>query len=398
MSGYQEVLTDPSYAGQIVVMTFPLIGNTGVNAADHEAPTPRAAGLVVRRLSRYTTNHRAEETLGDFLGRHRLPVAEELDTRAITRHLRIRGAMRAVLATDERARLADPALVELARAAPGLGGVDLATRVSRVTPARAAIDGSLHPIAAGDPFAGGRGPRVLLVDYGVKAGIARSLAARGARVVVVPGAIDATEALALAPDGVVLSNGPGDPEPVTSGIRLARELIGKLPILGICLGHQLLGLGLGLEIEKLHFGHRGANHPVLELASGRVLITSQNHGYTVVASAGANGGSADGKLVDGKRLTEGIEVTHRSLFDGTLEGLRHRALQIRSVQFHPEASPGPHDASPIFDRFLGDVATPSRAAASDSRPSSGHPSGSHPSGSQPSSNHPSEKRCPAATS
>jgi carbamoyl-phosphate synthase small subunit len=338
MTGYQEVVTDPSYAGQIVIMTFPLIGNAGANATDSESPTLRARGLVVRRFSRFTTNHRAEESYADFLARNGIPAAEDIDTRALTRHLRTRGAMRAVLATDEHAQLADPELAALARSAPSLIGVDLATAVSRAAPARALADGRLDPVPAGDPFLGGGGPRLLVLDFGAKAGIPRALAERGARVAVFPATTPAAEILALAPDGVVFSNGPGDPAAVTPGIALARALVGHLPILGICLGHQLLALALGLGIEKLHFGHRGANHPVLDLETGRVLVTSQNHGFTVVARGGCD-----------------VEVTHRSLFDSTLEGFRERGLRLRAVQFHPEATPGPRDASPIFDQFLADL-------------------------------------------
>jgi carbamoyl-phosphate synthase small subunit len=339
MTGYQEVVTDPSYAGQIVLLTFPLIGNAGANATDAESVTPRARGLIVRRFSRYTTNHRAEETFVDLLHRHGIPAAEDMDTRAITHHLRTRGAMRAALVTDERATGSDRELVALAGAAPGLVGIDLATAVSRAVPERVAADGRTAPVPAGDPFAGGEGPRLLVLDFGVKAGIPHALAARGARVVILPATTPAADILALAPAGVVLANGPGDPAAVAPGIALARALLGRVPLLGICLGHQLLALALGLAIEKLHFGHRGANHPVLDLETGRVLVTSQNHGFTVVPRGGRE-----------------IEVTHRSLFDSTLEGFRERSLRVRAVQFHPEARPGPHDASPIFDQFLADLA------------------------------------------
>ena len=346
MTGYQEVVTDPSYAGQIVLMTFPLIGNAGANATDSEAAIPRARGLVVRRFSRYTTNHRAEESFLAFLLRHGIPAAEDIDTRALTRHLRTRGAMRAVLATDERATGGDQELAALASSAPGLVGVDLATAVSRSAPERVLADGRCEPVPAGDPFAGGAGPRLLVLDFGVKAGIPHALAARGARVVVLPATTPAADIFALHSDGVVLANGPGDPEAVRPGIALARALLGQTPLLGICLGHQLLALALGLGIEKLHFGHRGANHPVLDVESGRVLVTSQNHGFTVVP-----------------RGEREIEVTHRSLFDSTLEGFRERSLRIRAVQFHPEARPGPHDASPIFDQFLADLAQAPTAAS-----------------------------------
>ncbi len=342
MTGYQEVLTDPSYAGQIVVMTFPLIGNTGVNRWDHESEAPRAAGFVARRVSRFTTNYRAEEGLSDFLGRMALPAADEIDTRAVTRHLRTRGAMRAALVTDERAARSDAELAALAAAGPSLIGLDLASQVARPAPTRALADGSLEPMAGGDPFAGGGGPKIAVVDFGMKAGIARLLVASGARVVVVPGSWNVAELLALAPDGVVLSNGPGDPEAVTPGIQLARALLGRLPVFGICLGHQLLALALELGIEKLHFGHRGANHPVLDVDTGRVLITSQNHGFAVTATGPA---AAD------------LRITHRSLFDGTLEGFAHPTLRLRAVQFHPEASPGPHDAAGLCREFVASIAT-----------------------------------------
>lgn len=323
LSGYQETFTDPSFLGQIVVMTAPMIGNYGVNPEDMESGAPRVAGVVVRELTRHPSNYRATQSLGDWLEGAGVPLIEGVDTRALTRHLRSRGAMRGVIAAGERP---DEELKRRLLASPSMTGLDLASRAGAT-----AIE---HV---------GSGPRVVAFDFGMKRNIVRMLAASGLEVAVVPAGTSAEEVNALKPDGMFLSNGPGDPAPLDHAIRTIRTLADSgLPTFGICLGHQLLGLAYGGRTVKLPYGHRGGNHPVKELGSGRVLITSQNHGFAVE-------GEPAGTRIPG---APELELTHRNLNDGTVEGLRHRTLPVFAVQYHPEAAPGPHDAYPHFREFL----------------------------------------------
>ncbi len=346
MSGYQEVLTDPSYAGQIVVMTAPQIGNYGITPFDEESARPQVAGFVVRSLSR-PSNWRSVETLHAYLERHDIPGLFDVDTRALTRLLRSRGAQRGALGVET----APEALRDMARAWPGLEGRDLAAVVTcdapyTLEPRRAAEpQGDLRDgaYAAGpDGRLDGEGLHIVVFDFGVKRNILERLTARGCRVTVVPAATTAEQALALAPHAILLSNGPGDPQAVGYGVDTVRRLLGRVPLFGICLGHQILGLALGGRSFKLKFGHRGVNHPVHDRETGKVRITSQNHGFALDADSLP---SAD------------VEVTETSLNDGTVEALRHRSLPVFSVQYHPEASPGPHDNDAHFDRFLRLAAT-----------------------------------------
>lgn len=337
MTGYQEVLTDPSYRGQIVTMTYPQIGNYGINSEDAESSSAQVAGFIVREHSRITSNFRSEQSLGDFLKSQGTVAIESIDTRALTRRLRSQGALRGILSTID---LDDASLVAKAKASPGLVGRDL---VSEVTPKQqstwseplsrwAHIDGSGTDATAD-------GPHVVAMDFGMKWNIPRHLVGKGCRVTIVPGQTTAKEILALSPDGVFLSNGPGDPEPVAYAIDTIRNLIGEKPIFGICLGHQLLSLACGAKTYKMKFGHRGANHPVQDLATGNVEITSQNHGFAV----------------DPKTLPADLEVTHVSLNDQSVEGVRHKSASAFSVQYHPEASAGPHDSHYLFDRFIASM-------------------------------------------
>ncbi|MBX9788471.1 MAG: glutamine-hydrolyzing carbamoyl-phosphate synthase small subunit [Pirellulales bacterium] len=342
MTGYQEILTDPSYRGQIVVMTAPEIGNYGVNDEDVESERPHLAGFIVRQQSRVASNFRADADLDSYLRRYNIVALSGIDTRALVRRIRIVGAMKGVLSTTD---LDDASLVAKAKASPGLVGRDL---VREVVPAKARQwREPLNPLArleagpdaaAAEVSAAGssdRAPHVVALDYGMKWNIPRHLVDVGCRVTVLPGTATADEVLAAKPDGVFLSNGPGDPEPLEYAISTIRALLGKQPIFGICLGHQLLALACGARTFKLKFGHRGANQPVMNLEIERVEITSQNHGFAVDEAA----------------LPSCVEVTHRNLNDQTIEGLRHRELAAFSVQYHPEASAGPHDSRYLFDKF-----------------------------------------------
>jgi carbamoyl-phosphate synthase small subunit len=334
ITGYQEIFTDPSYSGQIVVLTYPQIGNYGANDADNEAVRPFIEGLVVREFSGLSSNWRSEETAQHFLAASGVPVITGIDTRALVRHLRSRGVMRGVLsAVSGDAK----ELVERARKSPSMAGLDLATRVST----RERYEWEL-PVEACSPSEHISRPRegrlhVVAYDFGMKRNILRRLVQAGCRLTVVPAGTSAEDVLALKPSGVFLSNGPGDPEPLTHQAAQVRKLIGRVPIFGICLGHQILGLALGAKTYKLKFGHRGANHPVLNKVTGKVEITSHNHGFAVDP--------------DSLNLNE-IEITHTNLNDETLEGFRHRNHPVFCVQYHPEAAPGPHDSQYLFDDFV----------------------------------------------
>ena len=335
MTGYQEILTDPSYKGQIVTMTYPLIGNYGVNKEDVESRLPFLEGFVVRECSQIASNWRAQESLGVYLKHNGILGIEGIDTRALTLHIREAGAMKAVLSTidsDEKS------LVKKAQASQGLVGIDL---VKEVTSDRKYIWSKLEDrkiTKYGVPSTEYRATRkVVVLDCGVKYNILRKLMEHGCEAVVVPADTTAEEILRLRPDGVLLSNGPGDPAAVKYVVETTRKLIGRLPIFGICLGHQMLGLALGAKTYKLKFGHHGANHPVKDLLTGKVSITVQNHGFCVD--------------IDSLNIKD-IEITHINLNDNTLEGIRHKKLPIFSVQFHPEASAGPHDAGYLFGEFI----------------------------------------------
>jgi carbamoyl-phosphate synthase small subunit len=340
MTGYQEILTDPSYAGQIVTMTAPEMGNYGVAPDDLESRTPQVAGFIVREESPIASNWRADGTLRDYLARHDVVAISGIDTRALTRVLRSAGVMRGIIATGD----ADPrALVERAQALPSMAGSDLVLGVT----CERAFDWVPSPQNGSGPadeeFAPpvktrtGRNLRVAAYDFGMKWNILRRFTAYGCDVRVFPATAPASELLDAGPDGVFLSNGPGDPAVLSYAISNARQLINAdLPVFGICLGHQILSLAMGAGTYKLKFGHRGANHPVKEKASGKIEITSQNHGFAV----------------DRESLPSDLEETHVNLYDGTIEGLRHKTAPVFCVQYHPEASPGPHDADYLFKQFV----------------------------------------------
>ena len=322
MTGYQEILTDPSYRGQIVVMTYPLIGNYGVNRTDVESEKPQAEGFVVRSVSPVASNWRGEETLQEWLCSQQTVAIQGIETRALTILLREKGALKGVISTVD---LDEKRLIEKARSSPGLIGRDLVKEVT------------CKEVHAWDQSPSGEKRfRVVAVDCGMKAHIPRMLTQVGAQVTVAPATITAKEIFALRPEGLFLSNGPGDPEGMPYLVSTVKECIGRLPIFGICLGHQILGLALGGTTYKLKFGHHGANHPVMDVRTGRIEITAQNHGFSV-----------DLDQIPGQE----VEMTHVNLNDRTCEGMRHKSLPIFSVQYHPEASPGPHDAGHHFQKF-----------------------------------------------
>jgi carbamoyl-phosphate synthase small subunit len=342
MTGYQEILTDPSYSRQLVTLTYPHIGNTGVNAEDEESARVHAAGLVIRDLPVRSSSWRSSQDLPDYLRNQGVPGIADIDTRRLTRILREKGAQNGCLQAG--AGLDEDAALAAARAFPGLAGMDLACEVSTAeaydwTAGLWSLElGQGAPLAADDPALQ---YHVVAYDYGIKRNILRMLAARGCRVTVLPAQTPAAEVLALRPDGVFLSNGPGDPEPCDYAITAIRKLLdAEIPLFGICLGHQLLGLACGARTVKMKFGHHGANHPVMDLATGGVMISSQNHGFAV----------------DEATLPATLEATHRSLFDGSLQGIRHRERPAFSFQGHPEASPGPHDVGYLFDGFIAAMA------------------------------------------
>ncbi|MBI3394177.1 MAG: glutamine-hydrolyzing carbamoyl-phosphate synthase small subunit [Nitrospirae bacterium] len=330
MTGYQEILTDPSYRGQIVLMTYPLIGNTGVNDEDVESRRLFLGGFIVREGCDRPSNWRTKRTLEEYLKEWGIVGIQGIDTRAVTRRIRDRGALEGIISTVDLNR---ESLAARARGVPGLVGRDLVREVAREGEER--WTAGPHVLDQYPPVERPRRFRVVAYDFGIKFQILRYLSAAGCGVTVVPAGTAAERVLAEKPDGVFLSNGPGDPEGVTYAVESIRSLLGRVPIFGICLGHQILGLALGGKTYKLPFGHHGANHPVLDRTTGRIEITSQNHGFAV----------------DPDSLPKGAEITHVNLNDRTVEGLAHEGLRAFSVQYHPEASPGPHDSRYLFERF-----------------------------------------------
>jgi carbamoyl-phosphate synthase small subunit len=323
MTGYQEILTDPSYKGQIVTMTYPLIGNYGVNEEDFESTKPHVEGFIVRECCRYPSNWRSQKPLAEFLAEHDVVGIEGVDTRALTRHIRDAGAMKAILSTQD---LNVESLLKKANASPGLVGRDLVKEVTCAEEYRV-------------PAKGETKYRVVSFDYGIKSNILYNLAERGCEIIVFPAQTTAEEVLAHEPDGVFLSNGPGDPEGVPNVVETIRTLIKQKPTFGICLGHQMLGLAFGADIRKLKFGHHGGNQPIKNLSTGKVEIAAENHGFAVIRDT----------------MPPDVEVTHVNLNDNTVEGMRHKELPVFSIQYHPEASPGPHDATYLFDRFIDEM-------------------------------------------
>ena len=330
MVGYQETVTDPSYRGQIVLFTYPLIGNYGIIPGDEESRKVQAAGVLVREYTPHPSNWASESSLAVLLEESGVIGVEGIDTRALTRHLRDKGAMRGVISTSDH----DPSsLREKATAHPSMVGLDLASTSSELT----------EPTLL--PALGEERCRVAALDYGVKSSIYEELRSRGASVLAMPGSTGADEILASDPDGLFLSNGPGDPAALQDAVSALRPLLGEVPVFGICLGHQLLGLALGCETYKLPFGHHGANHPVRNLETGRIEITSQNHGFAVREET----------------MPSGVELTHRNLYDGTIEGIESPTLGAWSVQYHPESSPGPRDSGYLFDGFVRRISAQARA-------------------------------------
>ena len=324
MVGYQETLTDPSYRGQILLFTYPLIGNYGVIPGDEESHKVQAAAVLVREYTPYHSNWASEQSLASLLEEAGVVGVEGIDTRALTRHLRDKGSMRGIISTVER----DPNLLrEKANAHPSMVGLDLASTSSELT----------EPTLL--PAYGEERCRIAALDYGVKGSIYKELRSRGASVLAIPGSSGADEILASEPDGIFLSNGPGDPAALQEAVDTLKPVLGEVPTFGICLGHQLIGLAVGCETYKMPFGHHGANHPVRNVRSGRIEITSQNHGFAVREES----------------LPENVEMTHRNLYDGTVEGIENRDLRVWSVQYHPESSPGPRDSGYLFDDFVDTI-------------------------------------------
>ena len=335
MTGYQEILTDPSYMGQIVTLTYPHIGNTGANAEDVESNKCYAAGLIIRDLPTLASNWRMQETLPDYLKRNGVVSIANIDTRRLTRLIREKGAQNGCILTGSFDEVAIAKALAFAKGAPNMAGLDLAKEVS----CKHSYAWNTSTWALGSGYGKQENPKfhVVAYDYGIKHNILRMLAERGCRITVLPAQATAATALALKPDGIFLSNGPGDPEPCDYAIAAIAEIINKdIPVFGICLGHQLLALASGAKTMKMKFGHHGANHPVQDLATKKVYITSQNHGFAA----------------DEKTLPGNVRVTHKSLFDGTCQGIERTDKQAFSFQGHPEASPGPHEVGYLFDRFI----------------------------------------------